>query len=322
MLITHLMNMNCTIEWNSLDPAGWEARFSAIRRSTLPQSYDYARAVCPLYGQRGQWGLIRIGGAEAGLVQMLEARLFGRALHALAIDRGPLWFPGFGGVMHLRAVLDELNRLFPARFGRKRRLIPEIVKSPTASRLLQQAGWTEKGPDYTTLWLDLTRPPEELRASLKSNWRGHLAKAERGPLSLRWDTQGAALDSLITGYVADRQVKSYPGPAPKVIRALARQFSAGGKALIGQALLDNRVVSSILILCHGCAATYQVGWNDAEGRKHGGHYALLWDGFAQLQKRGIMDLDLGGVNDDSAQGVSGFKDGTGGQRVTLAGLYT
>ena len=39
-----------------MDLAEWEARFSRIRRSTILQSYDYARAVCPIYGQRARWG--------------------------------------------------------------------------------------------------------------------------------------------------------------------------------------------------------------------------------------------------------------------------
>ena len=68
----------CTIEWNSLDLPGWEARFSTIRRSTLLQSYAYARGVCPVYHQTANWGLIRIGGgwryaAVAGIAAVTGA---------------------------------------------------------------------------------------------------------------------------------------------------------------------------------------------------------------------------------------------------------
>lgn len=314
--------LECTIEWNSLDLPGWEARFAKIRRSTLLQSYEYARGVCPVYHQSAMWGLIRIGGAEAGLVQMLEAKLFGRALHAMAIDRGPLWFPGYGGVMHIRAFFDEIQRQFPGRFGRRRRIIPEIPKSPTADSILQQAGFFHIGPDYTTTWLDLTPSPEELRARLKGNWRGHLTKAERGPLTLEWDEDGVFLEELIAGYQADQAVRHYPGPAPKIVRAVGQAFVKTGHCMIGRAVLDKRTVSSILILRHGCAATYQVGWNDAAGRQHGGHYRLLWTALERLKDKGITDFDLGGIHDDSAENVSAFKDGLGGSRVTLAGLYS
>jgi hypothetical protein len=315
------MKMDCTIEWNSLDLAGWEERFSRIRRSTLPQSYDYARAVCPLYGQRPAWGIIRFKGRDAGLVQILEARLFGRALHAFSLDRGPLWFSGFGGAMHIKAFCDELNRQFPRRFGRRRRIIPELPKSPSAAGLVRQAGLVPSGPDYTTVWLDLTPALDDLRAGLKGNWRNHLNKAEKGPLSVEWRTDSETMAELVAGYQADQAARAYPGPAPRVVRAMGRGFAEKGHALIGRALLDNRAVASILILCHGCSATYQVGWSDTDGRRHGGHYRLLWSAMETLKNKGISDFDLGGLNDDKAEGVSAFKDGMGGQRVTLAGLF-
>ncbi len=314
--------MDCTIEWNSLDLAGWEERFSRIRRSTLPQSYDYARAVCPVYGQRPLWGLIIFGGQEAGIVQILEARIFGRALHAFSLDRGPLWFPGFGNAVHIKAFCDELNQQFPRRFGRRRRIIPELVKSPSSVSLIKQTGLVSSGPDYTTIWLDMTLSLKDLRAGLKGNWRNHLNKAEKGPLIVEWRTAHGTMNELVAGYRADQTARSYSGPAPRIVRALGRGFAEKGHALVGRALLDNRAVASILILCHGCSATYQVGWSDSDGRHHGGHYRLLWSAMEILKSKGITDFDLGGLNDDKAEGVSTFKDGLGGQRVTLAGFYT
>lgn len=310
-----------TIEWNSLDLREWEGRFSKIRRTPLLQSYDYARAVCPVYGQRAQWGLIRIDGEEAGLVQMLEAGLFGRALHAMAIDRGPLWLPGFGGIAHVRGFFDAIQREFPGRIGRRRRIIPEIPKSPVTASLLEQAGFFYIGPDYMTTWLDLSPDLADLRAGLRKNWRNALAQAERGPLRVEWDKKGLYIEELIAGYSADRAARGYPGPSPRLLRALAQTFAQGKKCLIGRALLDNETVSAILMLEHGCSATYQIGWNTPQGRRYGGHYRLLWSSLDMLKGEGIIDLDLGGLNDDDAENLSAFKDGLGGQRQTLAGLY-
>lgn len=313
--------MICTIEWNTLSLDDWQTRFATLRRSTLLQDYDYARAVCPLYGQRAQWGLISIDGAEAGLVQMLEARLFGRALHAMVIDRGPLWFPGFGGVAQIRAFFDTLNAQFPARFGRRRRIIPELPASPTVRGMLQQAGLVYRGPDYTTTWLDLTPRLEDLRAGLRSNWRNHLNKAERGPIVIDWDTSEVAIDEAVQGYVADRIMRPYPGPDAKSVRALAKLYATNGALVMGRARVDDKTVAALMVLCHGCAATYQIGWSDASGRQYGGHYRLLWAAIEKLKEKAVKDFDLGGIHDDSAAGVSSFKDGLGGERCTLSGLY-
>jgi hypothetical protein len=302
-----------------MDLAGWEERFSRIRRTTLLQSYEYARAVCPIYGQKPRWGLIRINGAEAGLVQCLDARLMG--LHGLHIDRGPLWFQGFGGAAHWKAFLSHIDRTNPRRFGRKRRLIVEMADSPGGRALMTQSGWVFHGPLYHTIWLDLNRDLEAVRADLRKNWRNALARAERAGMDIVWDDPGASLDDLVARYDADRRERRYPGPSPRIVRALGRVFLAAKKASLGWAMLDNRPVAAILILHHGTSATYQIGWCDAEGRRAGAHNLLLFRAIARLQERGITDLDLGGVEDDSAKGVSDFKDGLGGNRWTLAGLY-
>lgn len=302
-----------------MDLPQWEERFSRIRRSTLLQSYDYARAVAPLYGQKPRWGLIEIDGCAAGLVQGLEAKFCG--LHALTIDRGPLWLPGWGGMAHWQSFFARLNRDFPKRFGRKRRLIAEIPASPAARALIEQAGWSAAGPDYTTLWVDLSRDIEALRADLRKNWRNGLSKAERGPLQVEWDTSTEFLPLLTTLYMQDRRERGYPGPEAKTVMALGRGFAARKNLLIGRAMLDHRPVAAILLLLHGTSATYQIGWCGDEGRQHGGHYRLLWSSFTILKDRGITDFDLGGVTDDTASGIADFKSGLGGERCTLAGLF-
>lgn len=303
-----------------MDLAEWEACFSGIRRSTLTQDYDYARAVCPLYGQKARWGLILIDGKRAGLVQMLEAKFLW--IHGLSIDRGPLWFPGFGGVAHIRAVMDCLNREFPKRFGRKRRLIPELPASPTVNAMIGQSGWTFLGPDYTTAWLDLTPELDVLRNNLRKNWRAGVQKAEASPLEITWDDPLAALDQFIVEYTLDRTLKNYGGPSAKLLRALGQRFAEKEKLMIGRARLDNQVVAAILILVHGSSATYQAGWSNPAGRTHAAHQGLLWSALGRLKQKGVIDFDVGGIHDASANGVSDFKDGLGGQRVTLSGLYT
>ena len=312
--------MQCSIQWNTLELDEWEARFRNISRSTLLQSYDYALAACPLYGQRVRWGLIMMDGREAGIVQLLEAGILWNALHAIIVDRGPLWFQGFGGIVHWKLFLEELSRQFPKRLGRKRRLIPEINDSAATQSLITQAGWIYQGPKYTTIWLDLSKPLESLRESLRKNWRGALNKAEKGPLEIVFDPSTKYLPDTVQAYVMDRKRRNYPGPEEKLVMALGAQSAARGNLLIGRALLDNRCVGSVLVLIHGSSATYQIGWVDEDGKKHGAHYRLLWSVLGILKDRGVLSFDLGGIHDE-ASGVSTFKDGLGGERITLSGLY-
>ena len=311
---------NCQITWNGLSPAEWEARFSGIRRSTLLQSYDYARAVCALNGQKARWGLITIGGQDAGLVQLLEAGLCGNIVHGVILDRGPLWYDGFDNAQNYESFWIEFNRLFPRRFGRQRRIIPEAENLNDASY--------KKLPhsSYKTVWLDLRQDKDTLRAGLDKKWRNALTKSEKAGLSVSWDIEGKTLPSLLRHYSADRQLKNYDGPSAKLLHHLSRTFVPNGHMMIasahhqGKVSLDDCGIAAILILCHGTSATYQIGWTSEEGRKSAAHNLLLWHAMCHLKDNGFTDFDLGGINDD-ATGLAKFKKGTGGEEVTYAGQY-
>ena len=313
--------MNCTIEWNVLSKQEWERRFTAVPRSTLLQSHPYAKAMCALNHQRVRWGLIKIDGQEAGLVQMLEAGALG--FHAWMIDRGPLWFEGYGKPAHLEAFITEINNQFPKRFGRKRRFIPEIKMNGDTVRILNARGFRDQSREsYQTVWLDLRKDIETLRAGLKKNWRGSLQKAEKSSISVEIDDTGEHLSWLLSVYTCDRAERSYHGASNKLLKELAKNLIPQKKYLIFRALIDNQPIAAILILCHGSAATYQVGWTSEKGREKAAHHLLLWQAVQALKKREIKDFDLGGVNDQDADGIKKFKQGMGGELVRTLGLYT
>ncbi|MCB1530330.1 MAG: GNAT family N-acetyltransferase [Rhodospirillales bacterium] len=315
--------MSCTIVWNGLSPEEWDRRFAVLPRSTFLQSYDYARAVCALQKQKARFGLIQINGKEAGLVQILETGILWDALHTVILDRGPLWFEGFGGAAHIRMFFDEFNRRFPPRFGRKRRVLPEIEDGMTARKMLESTGLRrmEGREGYQTIWMDLGPEEEARRAALKSNWRNKLNKSERSGLEIEWDERGMFFPWLLKTYALDKKIRGYDGPSPQFLDYLAKFLSSKGNMLIGRALLDGRPVACVLFISHGRSATYQVGWSSEEGRRKAAHHLLLWDGTARLREKGICEVDLGGVNDESAAGVKTFKEGLGGQGICLVGHY-
>ncbi|MCB1532090.1 MAG: GNAT family N-acetyltransferase [Alphaproteobacteria bacterium] len=265
--------------------------------------------------------MIEIDGREAGLVQILEAGFFGNLIHAVIVDRGPLWFEGFGSTAHFKAFTAELNRQFPRRFGRKRRFIPEIEDNPKTRNILKKNNFYPIGQHgYETIWVDLTQEENILMSTLKAQSRNKLRKAQKADLTIEWDEKGAYLPWLLTTYSLDKKEKSYDGPSVKLLQALGRTFLPKNM-LIGRALINDKPVGAILILCHGSGATYQIGWSSQEGRKTAAHHRLLWDAFCVLKNKGIKDFDLGGVNDGTAKGVKQFKSGMGGHLVRLPGLY-
>lgn len=268
--------------------------------------------------------MIRFGGEPAGVVQIFEAGILWNAIHAVIIDRGPLWFKGFGGAAHTKLFFEEFNRQFPPRFGRRRRILPEVEDGMTAQKILQSAGLTRmdgrKG--YETVWVDLTGPDDARCAALRPNWHGSLKKAQRTPLAIEWDWDGKAFPALLAGYIHDRQVKAYDGPSPQLLSGLATFMTPKRTMMIGTARAENgQVAAMVMVVVHGRNATYLVGWTTDDGRVLSAHHLLLWEGMGVLKEMGITELDLGGVNDEHAKGIKEFKEGMGGKTVRYVGHY-
>ena len=310
--------MHCALEWDTLSADLWSERFATIRRSTLLQSEAYAAATCPASGQRPRRALIRIDGADAGLVQIQEAALFRRTIHALVLDRGPLWFDGFGSSAHFKSFFQRLTKDFPARFGRKRRLIAEMP-ARFASEVFADvdAVALPDRPGYQTIWLDLTKDEDALRKAMKAKWRNMLNKAEKLDLSVDWDWSGLTAGAFVAHYANDQREKGYGGATPEALHTLAKAFQPSGQAGIAVAFSGDVPAAGMLVLCHGNSATYQAGWVLPEGRKTAANHLLIWQMMLALKARGITDLDLGGINDTDAIGIRRFKEGLGGQCVTL-----
>jgi len=314
--------MQVTIKWNILSLGEWSSYFSNIRRSNLLQDYSYAKAVAPLYGQRPKWGLIDIDGQPAGLCQVMEASMLWGAVHAVMLDRGPLWFDGYGDQDHILAFAAEMQRLYPRRLGRKRRFLPECTGSDAFTQAMSEMGWARQGDDlYKTLWIDVTQDQETLRAALRKSWRQSLVKAEKSAMSISWDVTPELVGLNLKRYELDKIDKGYSGPDVKVLRSLCSVYAAEKKILLATAFLDKKPIAGILILCHGSSATYQMGWSDQKGRHVCAHHRLLWEATLKLKATGFSDFDLGGINDTDAKTVKTFKSGMGAQAVQLAGMY-
>ncbi len=313
--------MSCVIKWNTQSIDEWERRFSRVPRSNLLQSYTYAQVTGPLQKQTPRWGLIEIDGQEAGIVQMFEAGILWNRFHAVILDRGPLWFEGFGTALHVKRFFDELNKQLPQRWGRKRRILPETEDGPTAHKLISQTGLHFFGRGYETIWLDLTPDVETLRANLKSNWRNKLGKAEKAGITIDWDMGGIHLSWLTGIYAADKSLRAYGGPTPAFLRKYGPLLAAKGDLLVGRALKGNDPIAFVLFAGHGRSATYLAGWSSVDGRENAAHHLLLWQGALVLKEKGIKELDLGGINDESAEGIKIFKEGLGGRNVRYVGHY-
>jgi len=310
--------MGLHLDWD-ISSDDWRQYSQHVRRFPLLQSLEYGRAVEEFYGHTSRYAfLLGDEGTVVGLCRVQDVGIFKNLLHAVMCDRGPIWLDGHDLDKNFEYFVRELAKTFPRRIGRRRRFIPEQTNQ---SDTLEKHGWRKVGDGYDTIWIDLTQDKQTFRSDLKKNWRGSLKKLEATDVTVEWDETGQSLPWLLKRYEIDKAQRRYDGASPKFLRVLGRIFADNQHILIGRSIKEERCVSSILILCHGTSATYQVGWTSDEGRKICTHHGLLWQAMLTLKSRGIKDFDLGGLNDKSASGVGKFKRGMGGEIVTLPGVY-
>jgi hypothetical protein len=311
--------MKCTINWNTYTRTKWECLLNKCQHVTLLQSYYYAQSMREIHQQNVRHGLIQIDGVDAGIVQMHEVSLFKKLVHVISIDRGPLWFDGFGKFEHINAFSIALNEQYPPRFGRKRRFIPEFI-SKNSVKTIEKWMKCKKTNDYQTIMLDISKNSDEIRKNLKQTWRRNLNKAEKEPVKVETDEKLSTLGGFLQFYTQDRMQKGYSGPSAKFLASLAKYSTLTNDCMILNAVEDGEIIGSILILTHGSGATYQVGWTTPYGRDKRAHHLLFWHGIQLLKQRGITSFDLGGYNDE-IDGIRQFKQGMGGQDIALIGSY-
>lgn len=310
-----------TILWNEGTVGAWSTLFARVPRSTLPQCFGYAQAMGRTHGHVPRLGLIRRGDEPIGLVQLLERRLL-KLFNQRQMHRGPLWLDGVppDGAT-LEAAFRLLRQACPDNPLNRASLLPELPAGPETEAMLERCGFRRFGPGYRTVWLELGRGEEALRAGLARDWRQRLKGAEKAGLAVELDWEAKNLPWLMKQEHEQAQAKQFRPMTGALAVRIRNALVRGDGVLMAAALEGGAPVASGLFYRHGAAATYQIGWASEKGRRSGAMRLLLWRAALALKARGVAWLDLGGINPDTAPGVTEFKLGTGGEAVETAGLY-
>ena len=304
--------------WRACDRAEWERLTFAAGKSGLEQSWAYGAAVESEHGLRVERGLVEQAGEPLALVQAFcRHRLFVRMTRLL---RGPVWL--IDPLSDSRA--DLVCRVIAERYRRRRFgdllfWLAELPESPGSHKMLRALGMKQVVTGYSSIWLDLAPPLEDLRAGLHGKWRNALTQAEKAGVTIEQTTHPRRLNQGLLLYDRFRRKKRFLGPTGDFIAALARADREAVLALTARRKDD--LVAGVILVRHGVAATYLASWTSDAGRVGQAHNLLLWQGIEILKEAGTRWLDLGGVNTESQPGIARFKLGLGGEVFTLAGTY-
>ena len=124
---------------------------------------------------------------------------------------------------------------------------------------------------------------------------------------------------LLDNYEQMMKDKSYKGPSVDLYKGYYEINN--NNHFVFQAWLDSEAVAGILILRHGTSCTYQIGWNNPNGRKVYANNLLLWNAVLEMKKRGCLWFDVGGIDKDNTPGIANFKYGLKGQEYKMVGEW-
>lgn len=295
-------------QWNDL-----HARTGAA----IQQSWAYGEAL-GASGVECRRYVATINTRPVAIAQCIIRRFgpFGMSLCA----RGPVWLEPVDEAQRT-STLKQLRRAQPLLWPSATIVSPDIMVSPGDA--LKIPGFRRVVSGYSTVRIDLSAPPDAIRAAMASKWRNRLAAAEAAPLRVEvGGTKPAQYAWLLDKEDLQRQERAYAGlPREFVDRYIAACPEPRSAALQLKAMSGNNPVAAMLFLRHGTSATYHIGWSNDLGRQHSAHNLILWRAIQALKEAGVQALDLGGVNTARSAGLARFKIGTGGQVQTFAGSY-
>jgi lipid II:glycine glycyltransferase (peptidoglycan interpeptide bridge formation enzyme) len=299
--------------WNQTPREQWDAAHTA-HGAAMQQHWIYGASM-RLPGMQIHRAEVQLDGKTVALAQFICRRyayLFGVAL----CTRGPIWLSEVSDSDKAR-IQRALKRSLPMSRPRIILFSPDLTdpKHPSMASL------TRVLTGYSTVMLDLSQPLTALRAGLHPYWRNRLSTAERSGLKIaELAHDSPELPRVLAEENRQRERKRFYALPLGFIEHYLEEGGAES-ALILQASWQSRPVAAMLFLIHGSSATYQLGWTNPQGRALNAHNLILWGAIERLQQRGIVKLDLGGVNTHDLPGMSRFKINTGGEVITYAGGY-
>lgn len=303
------------IFWNQITYQHWDAAHECLG-GALQQDWAYGTSLKTL-GVECHRAEVILNGETVALAQFI-CRRYGFLVGIALCTRGPLWLKPVRAEDQVR-IYRELKRSLPMRRPRFVLFSPNTTDPHDAC--LRKLTRVMTG--YSTVLIDLTQTPDQLRAALEGRWRNRLVAAERAGLEIvETGAHPAQYSWLLEEERTQRKSKNFYGlPLEFVERYITARAQSTKTTLILHAELNKERVAAMLFLIHGSAATYHVGWSNAAGRDTNAHNLLLWRALAQLRERGVHTLDLGGINTRQLAGISRFKIGAGGRVVTYAGSF-
>jgi len=236
------------------------------------------------------------------------------------VNSGPLW--QLRGRKRnpdiFRQMLRTLRDIYVVRQGLLLRVLPNDFEGGTGvmRSILAEEGFEKDPsvePDRTAL-IDLSYSLDELRRSLKRQWKQNLRRAERNQLEIIEGVEDDWAEVFLRLYREMQRRKDSPRiPDVAYFRDVQRDLPDPLKMriLICKHLGDP--VAGLVVSPMGSSALALFAATGDKGLDLRGSYLLHWRMLETLKAKNFRWFDLGGVNHETYPGLAQFKAGLAGK---------
>lgn len=247
------------------------------------------------------------------------------------ISGGPLVTPIAAGSdtnsATLTSALSHLRAEYTDRRALHLRVLPPLGTpdaSTSIAETFERAGFrsTTRIPPYHTLLLNLTPPLNDLRRSLRRNWRNHLKRALSPGLALEHGSSPTLFDAFVTLYSQMRSRKAFDVSLDAAFyRDVQTELPPPEQLQVCIARLSGTPVAGCVYSILGNTCVYLLGATIDEGLKTRASYLLQWHTIETARAAGCLYYDLGGIDPQGNPGVYDFKAGMGGRDASAPGPF-
>ena len=230
--------------------------------------------------------------------------------------------------------IDRLTRclaILQQEYVERRGLILRILAPLGSPQWNQQAteafrrpGWrpAKESRSYRTFLLDISGPPEQVRAGCSKYWRRNLRRAESKPFTITVGTNTERFEPVRALYDRLLDRKQFRGSLGADFYAGLQQHLADDEQfVITTVLMDGEPVAAIVVSMLGDTCMPLILASNEVGLRSYAVYRLQWHSIVAASEQGANYYDLGGIDPVGNAGVYNFKKGLRGLDLCAPGPF-
>lgn len=331
------MRVSVAFAPTSQEEAAWDAFVAAHPYGHILQTSRWAALKAQFGWRPCLITLARAGELVGGALLLFRRLPLGQSV--AYVPKGPVvdW-----------ADVDLVSELFQALADLSRRegawylkVEPEVPEGDApAPQALRQAGYRaalRSVQPRSTIWVDLTAPPDEMLARMKPKTRYNIRLAGRKGVQVRAAT-AEDLPAFYRLMEATAERDGFSIHTAAYYEAAYRLFVPAGWGRLFLAHGPEGLLAGLMAFACGGKAWYMYGASSDLGRHRMPNHLLQWEAMQWAREKGCHTYDLWGIPDEVGQnpeafartvtdrsgglwGVYRFKQGFGGQVVRYVGAY-